>query len=89
MDVGLFIVFSVGLVGVSASLDVSSSPLSFGVLLLSVVSSFRSFEVSDEFLFDVPDSTFVYDSPTFGFSVPSFIIDSLVLLVSWVGVFAS
>ena len=73
--------FSVGLVGVSVSLDVSSSLLSPCVLLLSVVSSFSSFEVLDKSLFDIPDSSFISDSPIFGFSVPSLISFSLVLLI--------
>ena len=64
--------FSVDLIDVSVFLDISSSFLSLGVLLLSVVSSFRSFEVSDEFLFGVPDSSFVSDSSTFIAPVPPF-----------------
>ena len=81
MGAGLSFGFSIGLVGFSVSLDVSSFSISFGVLLLSVVSSFGSFEIPDEFLFDVPDSSFLSDSPKLGFPFPSLVSGSLVLLI--------
>ena len=78
IDVDLSVGFSVGFVGVSVSLDVSFSLLSPCILLLSVVSSFSSFEELDKSLFDIPDSSFISDSPKFGFPVPSLISVSLV-----------
>ena len=82
IGVDLSVGFSVGLVCVSVSLDVSYSLLSLDALLLSVASSFSSFEVLDKSLFDIPDSSFISDSPIFGFSVPSLVSFSLVLLIT-------